>query len=266
MPTFSLCIPHWQVKGLVGLCLHSIRRHSPMDDVEILVIDNGSRDESLDYLRSLSWIRLIERPEESFANWPANVFTAWDLGIRHATGEYFVTMHSDVLIRQPGWLERLAAEFDCDPLVAGVGAWKLDLEPLWYSLQKEVFGAVTSRLKGLLGRRGRSQWSGGRYPRDYCAMYRRETIVRNNLSFWPGRDPITGGYAIARQLWGTGYQTRLIPTREMARYMVHVAHGTAALAAEKPLHHAAAQRKVERRVAALFAEPWVQSLRAEVVG
>ena len=51
-------------------------------DLEVIVVDNGSRDESLAYLRRLPWIRLIERPEERPTNWPLNVFTAWDRGLR----------------------------------------------------------------------------------------------------------------------------------------------------------------------------------------
>src|SRR5260221_5128486 len=92
----SLCIPHWQVRDMMSICLRSIRKHSRKYDLEVIVVDNGSRDGSLEYLRSLSWIRLIERPDESVANWPANVYTAWDLGARAARGEFFVTMHSDV--------------------------------------------------------------------------------------------------------------------------------------------------------------------------
>lgn len=262
-PKFSICIPHWQVRSLVGMCLRSVQRHTASRDVEILVVDNGSRDGSLDDLRAFPGIRLIERPEESCANWPANVFTAWNLGLRAARGDYFVTMHTDVLWKQPGLLDRLLAEFQADEQVAGVGAWKLDLDPAWYTWQKDVLGTAVARVKALFGKKNRTVWEGGRYPRDYCAMYRRDVLLQHNLTFCPGDDAITGGYAIARQLWALGYQTRLIPTLEMARYLVHVAHGTAALAAEKPLHHRGAQRKVERRVAKLFAEPWVQQLRAE---
>jgi hypothetical protein len=53
----------------------------------------------------------------------------------------------------------------------------------------------------------------------------------------------------------------MIPVPELAARIVHVAHGTAAVAAEKPLNHRQAQRKVERKVARLFNEPWIQQLR-----
>jgi len=264
MPRLTICVPHWQVRGLASMCLRSIRRHSSKYDLEILVVDNGSRDDSLDYLRSLPWIKLIERPEEGCANWPANVFTAWDLGLQQATGDFFITLHTDVLVRRNGWLDSLLAQFT-DPQVAAAGAWKLELEHPLYLWQKEVIGGLVARCKQLLGRRQRGAFLSQRYPRDYCAMYRRESLLQHQLTFVPAPGEITGGYSIARQLWERGYRTTVIPTSEMARNVVHVAHGTAALAAsEKPLHHRSAQRKVEGRVARLFAEPWVRQLRDDV--
>jgi hypothetical protein len=119
-------------------------------------------------------------------------------------------------------------------------------------------------MKRLAGRNARSSFREGHYPRDYCAMYRRDVILSHGLTFVPGIESITGGYTIAKQLWNNGYETRMIPLTEMAERIVHVAHGTAALAAEKPLHHADAQRKVEKRVQLLFGQPWVQSLRDDV--
>src|SRR5437867_8997577 len=122
----TVCIPHWQVKPLATLCLRSLRKHSRKYDLEVIVVDNGSRDESLDYLRSLRWIRLIERPDEAPTNFPSNVFSAWDLGLREASGEYFVTLHTDVVVKRDGWLDPFLEELASREQVAGVGAWKLD--------------------------------------------------------------------------------------------------------------------------------------------
>lgn len=262
-PLITLCIPHWQVRDMMAICLRSIRRHSRRYRLETIIVDNGSRDESLDWLRSLSWIRLLERPEESVANWPANVFTAWDAGLRAATGELFVTMHSDVFVKRDDWLDPLLAELSASPRVAGAGAWKLALEHPLYAWQKRVVGSVTAGVKRLLGRQARSSWREGHYPRDYCAMYRREVLLNADLTFCPAPGEITGGYAIARQLWERGYETRMIPVWEMARRIVHVAHGTAAVSSAKPLRHRAAQRRVERRAKALLGERWVQQLRED---
>jgi hypothetical protein len=259
----SICIPHWQVREMLSICLRSVRKHSRQYDLEVIVVDNGSRDDSLDYLRSLSWIRLLERPEEGVVNWPANVFTAWDLGAREATGEFFVTMHSDVFVKQDDWLDPFLREIRTGPFVAASGAWKLALESPLYAMQKRVTGYCLAQFKQLFGKRSRSSFRVGHYPRDYCAMYRTGVLTAENLTFCPGDDLITGGYSIAKQLWSRNYETRMIPLAEIARRIVHVAHGTAAVSDEKPLHHRSAQRRAQERARALLAQDWVEQLRRD---
>jgi hypothetical protein len=260
-PRITVCIPHWQVKVLITLCLRSIRKHSRKYNLEVIVVDNGSRDGSLDYLRSLKWIRLIERPEEVHTNWPRNVATAWDRGLQDATGEYFVTMHSDVFVRRDDWLDPFLRKMDQDLSVASVGAWKLNLENPLYAFQKRVVGYLLAKAKSLVGRKKNITWKEGHYPRDYCAMYRRSVILKHNLRFHHVHGG--GGYAIAKQLWDAGYSTSLVSVRELAAKIVHVAHGTAAIVAEKPLHHKRAQRKVERKVVRLLCESWIKALRED---
>lgn len=268
-PKITICIPHWQVKHYMTLCLRSILKHSKKYDLEVIVVDNGSRDESLDYLRSLQWIHLLERPEEVHTNWPRNVFTAWDYGIQHATGSIFITMHSDVFVKADDWLDPMLLEINHSSSVAAAGAWKLHLENPIYAFQKRVTGYATKRVKKMLGLRKDVEWKIGHYPRDYCAMYRRNVILDKGLQFLPiqgkeGGYSKGGGYSIAMQLWDAGYDTRMVPVSEMASKIVHIAHGTAAVREEKPLRHKQQQKKLETRTANLLKEDWIKKLEADV--
>lgn len=257
---------------MMAICLRSIRKHSQKYNLEVIVVDNASRDGSLDYLRSLSWIRLIERPDQGLATWPMNIFTSWDVGIRATQGDFFVCLHTDVFVKRDDWLDPLLREISVSPNVAASGAWKLALENPLYAFQKRVVGSAVAGVKRLFGRRARSSFREGHYPRDYCAMYRTSVLVDENLSFCPEVEltnenynaALTGGIQIARRLWSRGYETRMIPVWEMAQKIAHVAHGTAA-AGQKPLHHRIAQRKVERRARALLAESWVEQLRRDTL-
>jgi glycosyltransferase involved in cell wall biosynthesis len=255
----SICIPHWQVRPYISVCLRSIRKHSGPYPVEVIVVDNGSKDDSLDYLRSLRWIRLLERPEESHRNWPENVFTAWDLGVREAKGRFFMTMHSDVFVRSDDWLRPFLREVAIGNRVAGVGAWKLELEHPLYGFQKRFIGTATDFVKRIFGVSKGVRHNKRNYPRDYCALYRREAIIQHGLTFRPGALG-GGGYSIARQLWDHGYTTRMIKVAELYPMVVHVAHGTAALVKEKPLQHKRAQRKVERKHQNISNAEWFQEL------
>lgn len=259
-PRISVCIPHWQVREYMTACLRSIRKHSAKYDLQTIVVDNGSRDDSLDYLRSLPWIELIERPEETPANWPRNVFTAWDRGLQSADGEYYLTMHSDVFVKADDWLDPLLAAIGRRETVAAAGAWKLELGHPLYLWQKRVFGYLTAKIKTALGRRKHVTWRQGHYPRDYCALYRADLIRRHHLTFVPVDGYRGGGHSIARQLQDCGYEMGMVPVRKLAEKIFHVAHGTAAVVKEKPLNHRRAQRQVERKVRALFAEDWIQQL------
>jgi glycosyltransferase involved in cell wall biosynthesis len=263
VPRITICIPHWQAELFIKLCLRSIRRHSEKYYPEVIVVDNGSRDGSLDYLRSLDWIRLIERSEEVHTNWPENVFTAWDRGLREATGEYFVTMHSDVFVKSDGWLDPLLREISKSPRNGASGSWKLDLENPLYAWQKRLVGYAAAQTRALLGFGKPAQWQAHNYPRDYCAMYRRRIVLGEGLTFRSINNYTGGGYSIARQLWDAGYSTPVFSVREMARGVFHVAHGTAAIAPEKRLRHARKQRQTERKVERLLASDWIQNLKRD---
>ncbi len=262
-PLVSICIPHWQVRKYMTLCLRSLRKHSRNESLEILVVDNGSQDDSLDYLRSLDGIRLIERPDEVHTNWPLNVFTAWDRGLEEARGTYYLTMHSDVFIREDGWLAPFLREIEKSEKIAASGAWKLELEHPLYLWQKRIVGYLANQAKALAGRKKREAWKKAHYPRDYCALYRADVIRKHNLTFCPVNGCGGGGYSIARQLWDRGYEMGMIPVPELAQKVFHVAHGTAALVPEKSLNHRRAQKKVEDKVDDLFSQDWILALEAD---
>ena len=262
-PRISICIPHWQAQLYMTLCLRSIRKHSAKYDLEVLVVDNGSRDGSLAYLHGVPWIKLIDRPEEKPSNWPLNVFTAWDRGLGVATGEYYLTMHSDVFVKSDDWLDPFLREISTSPAVAATGSWKLELENPVYAWQKRAVGYVVGKAKSLIGLGKRIAWQQQNYPRDYCALYRRQVLLDHQLTFCPVNGSTGGGHSIARQLWDAGYSTPLFPVREMAGCVYHIAHGTAAIAPEKRLNHAHKQKQTEGKLARLLQADWIRALQID---
>jgi len=249
------------------VCLRSIRKHSTDIALEVIVVDNGSADGSLDYLKSLDWIRLIETSDTT---WPYNVFNAWDLGAREARGEFYMTLHSDVFIKSDDWLAPYLHAFaKGDDNLAAVGGWKLEdpsLGRAFYEWQKHVVGTSFSALKSVVGRKRLIRWRRLRFPRDYAGMYRRSVLLEHDLSFLPQIEGEAilqgegGGYAIMQRLWNAGYQHSMLPMRTMAANMVHIAHGTSAFVAARKRSRPGAQKDVEQTAAALFDQDWVQEL------
>lgn len=63
VPRTSFVILSYNTKEYIEQCLNSIRDTVPDDRAEIVVVDNASTDGSLDYLRSLDYITLVENQE-----------------------------------------------------------------------------------------------------------------------------------------------------------------------------------------------------------
>lgn len=268
-PLVSICIPHWQVQELVTLCLRAIRKHTANIPYEVLVVDNGSRDASLDYLRSLSWIRLIERGTDVPENWVRAFITALDLGFASSRGKYFVIMHTDTIVKHPQWLPRLLAPLEADPVCAASGAWKLELRHPILEFTKRATDTKKARLwlrRTFLRDQSAQQLKRELCPRDYCALYRSEPIRRLELRFdCCHRFPrYTTGEQMYYQLKENGYRAEVIPTAEMMQYMVHLAHATAGLQPrQRRLNHRRSQKKSERRLHRLFNSDLAASLSSD---
>ncbi len=257
-PLVSICMPHWQVKELITLSLRAIRKHTMDVSYEVLVVDNGSRDASLDYLRSLPWIRLIERGKDIPENWVLAFITALDIGFANSRGRYFVIMHTDTIVKHPQWLQRLMAPLEADPTCAASGAWKLEMRHPILEFTKNVTDTKKARLwlrRTLLGDQNARQLTRELCPRDYCALYRSEPLRKFGLHFdccrrFPG---YTTGEQMYYQLKENGYRAEVVPTAEMMRYMIHLGHATAGLRPqERHLRHRRSQKKSERRLRRLF--------------
>ena len=81
-------------------------------DFDITVVDNGSTDGSVEYLRS-RWpeVRVVELAEN--AGFPAAI----NRGVHASRGRYVALLNNDIEL-SPDWLELLVAELDGDP---GIG-------------------------------------------------------------------------------------------------------------------------------------------------
>lgn len=98
-------------------CLASLRAAYPT--LRVIVVDNGSADESTEFLRRLE--REDDQLRVIFNE--TNVFhgPALDQGMRAAETELVFLLDSDCEIRRGGFLEDLAAAFVEDPLLYAIG-------------------------------------------------------------------------------------------------------------------------------------------------
>jgi len=259
----SVVLPHYETPELARLCLRAIRRFTTVP-FETIVVDNASGDDvSLEYLRGVSWIRLIERGDHEVPeSGPGAHATALNIGLEAARGELVLAMHTDTIARRDGWLREMAEPFAGDERLAALGADKLDGPgPVRSALKALVDGKTYRRLALRLRGRAVAEDPKSRPPhaRSFCALYRRSALVAEGLDFYPA-----GGYAAGEELYhallSRGYRTRLLPARRMRDLVVHVAHATAYLSPERSIRTGRVRRRTAGRIDRLFTEPWVRAL------
>lgn len=107
----SVIIPAWNLWQMTAACLRSLATHSAGQDLEVLVVDNGSTDATAGELEPLGqslWgagFKALRLPENlGFAK-------ACNLGARAAAGELLFFLNNDTTCT-PGWLPPLRAAFE----------------------------------------------------------------------------------------------------------------------------------------------------------
>jgi len=227
-PDVTILIPNYRTPEVTRLCLRLLRRHTDPARAAVIAIDNGSGDESLDYLRSLSWIRLIERtpvPAESVAKAHAR---ALDLGLAAVETPYVLSIHTDTFVCRDDWLDALLAPM-ADAAVAGVGSWKLERRPPVQRWVKAVERRVQRLVFPLIGRGyGKLEGLGDNwfYLRSHCALYRTAPLREHDLAFDEGDLYTPAGKMMHRRLEELGYRMVFLPGEDLSRYLVHVNHAT----------------------------------------
>ncbi len=107
LPACSIIIPVFGRSKFTKACLLAIERSVSAEEVpfEIIVVDNGSTDETPDLLSSLSSSRTNVRVVRFREN--LGFARACNEGARLARGHYLIFLNNDAL-PTPGWLEKMA--------------------------------------------------------------------------------------------------------------------------------------------------------------
>jgi len=174
MKTVSVIILNWNGKQFLDDCLSSLRRQT-FTDFEVILVDNGSRDGSVDFIRRnfKDFVRLIEnKTNYGFAR-------GNNIGISYATGRYIVLLNNDTRT-DPDFLKELVVVAEEYPRV-GMCAAKVYLD----SGQRiiDTAGHLIYR-DGLNRGRGRLEPDTGQYdtteevlfPSGSAALYKKEML------------------------------------------------------------------------------------------
>jgi GT2 family glycosyltransferase len=114
-PKVSILIPTRDRAELLERCIAGLLNRTNYPVIEIIVLDNDSREERTRQLFATYPVRVIPQPGEF--NWAAMN----NAGARVATGEVLLFLNNDIDVIEPDWLHELVAHA-ARPEVGAVGA------------------------------------------------------------------------------------------------------------------------------------------------
>ena len=152
IPTASIIIPNWNGLQHLEICLAALSKQTS-SNFEVIVVDNGSVDDSTAYIREhFPTVLLLELEENQGFTGACNA------GYDIARGTYIILLNNDTEV-DPEWLGQLLDAFERHP-DAGILASKIMLYD-----RRDYFHAAGDfyRLNAIPGNRGVWQKDGGQY-------------------------------------------------------------------------------------------------------
>ncbi|MCD9086253.1 glycosyltransferase [Stenotrophomonas sp. SY1] len=114
-PQASIVIPVYNHCAHTLACLRALAAHPPVTACEILVVDDGSSDETGQWMPQIDGLRYHVRERNG------GFIAACNDGLRLSRGRYVVLLNNDT-IPQPGWLDALLDTFSNVPNAGLVGS------------------------------------------------------------------------------------------------------------------------------------------------
>lgn len=111
----SIVIVNWNTKDLLRDCLDSVIKHTNKAEYEIIVVDNGSADDSVEMVKkNFPLVNVIENTENlGFAR-------ANNIGIKVSRGRYICLVNSDIILLDH-CLDKLMSFMDSSPGIGMAG-------------------------------------------------------------------------------------------------------------------------------------------------
>lgn len=125
----SIIVVHHERPEYLNICLQSIHCCSHLHNYEVIVVDNGSGQETQEYLDVLEeeGFKIIRNKENKY--WSA----ACNQGVAAAdpNSKYFIFLHCDTVVLEPAWIDVLVN------ISVGRGAGIVGTELQHYFIQKQ---------------------------------------------------------------------------------------------------------------------------------
>jgi len=117
---FSIIIPVYNQWELTKNCLVSLKQYTPGENFEVIVVDNGSSDDTNTYCPVLGQNLFGQQFKYLRLEKNINFGPACNLGAKNALGDFLFFLNNDTLVTE-NWLPPLLNAFDEDKNLGAVG-------------------------------------------------------------------------------------------------------------------------------------------------
>jgi len=229
-PTFSVVLVNYKTPEITSVCLELLREPAQRLGFPVWVVDNDSADASTEYLRTLDWIKLVERKPGANESGFMNHGLALDLVLERASTDYLFLLHTDTFVYDPAIFERMLAIIERDDTVIGVGCLDQIYRGqfrIYWRIGTRFLKHYARRLKLAFGLKSRAPkpWM-EQYVKSFCSLWNIRFIKQQGWTF--AMDEMIPSYAIQDRARAAGYKIALIPARRMFRHLDHIEGGTVA--------------------------------------
>jgi len=234
-PRYSIIVPTYNhLEDCLMPCLNSIVQHTNLEDVEVIVVANGCKDKTAEFVDSLGHPFKLVWFDDGLG------FTkATNEGIKLAFGEYIILLNNDTILLEKGllkntWIDMMVSPFLKDDKVGITGP--LELYDRYADAKVMIFFCVMIRKKLFdeIGLLDESYSPGGGEDIDFCVKaqqvgYKEVVVPDNDLTFTftnEGRFPIyhLGEGTFSEKEWPE-YGRKIIKDnglKNMIRYNKHI--------------------------------------------
>lgn len=229
-PTFSVVLVNFKTPEITSVCLELLSEPARRLGFPVWVVDNDSADASTEYLRTLDWIRLIERKPGVNESGFMNHGLALDLVLERVDTDYLFLLHTDTFVFDADIFERMLSICVRDDKVIGVGCLDQIYRGqfrIYWRIGTRFIKHYARRFKLALGLKSRAPrpWM-EHYVKSFCSLWNVRLIKEHGWTF--AMDGVTPSYAIQDRAKAAGYKIALLPARTIFRYLDHIEGGTVA--------------------------------------
>ncbi len=138
-PSVSIVVPAFNEEELIAACVSSLKQQDYDGDIEVIVVDNASTDDTARLAR-LGGARVVYEPKKGYVH-------ALRAGFSEACGDIIACTDGDTMA-PPCWISKMVCNLSKPGIVACSGVFTFHDGPILVKLMGEVGGRLNYHLAG----------------------------------------------------------------------------------------------------------------------